>query len=351
MTNESKLSDRAPQPESSETGPDQPAAVARDNARWFTRVTGELHRFTGVGLFLLVIAIFSLWVPTTFLTSVTLKSVASDQAISLILAVGLLFTLSAGQYDLSAAQNLGLAAVIDASIMVKGGYSPGVAFVVTVLLSAAIGLVNGVIVSKVGVNSFIATLGMSSVLLALTSLISGDNFIGPVPSGFQAIVSSSPLGLPILTWYAVALALVVWYVLEHTPNGRRIYATGANPDAARLAGVRINRYVITSFVATGAFAGLGGVLLTAKIGQVSSSLGPPYLLPTFAACFLGTTQVKVGRFNVWGTVLALYLLATGVKGLQLAGSQLWVTDLFNGIALVGAVSVAVISQRRRRRSV
>jgi ribose transport system permease protein len=307
----------------------------------------QVSRYTGLLLWGLFIAIFALWVPDTFLTSATLRSIAGDQAVTVILAIGVLFTLSAGQYDLSAAQNLGLSAVIDAYLMVNDHQSAVVAAIVTLLAGAAIGAVNGFLVAVVGVNSFIATLGMSSVLLAITEQMSNDQFIGPVPSGFQQLASPSPLGIPVLAWYAVGLAFIAWYVLEHSPVGRRLYATGANAEAARLAGVRTSRYIALSFVATGSIAALAGVLATAEIGEVSPTLGPPYLLPAFAACFLGTTQLKLGRFNVWGTVLALYLLATGVKGLQLAGGQLWITDLFNGVALVGAVSVAVISQRRR----
>jgi ABC-type xylose transport system permease subunit len=165
-------------------------------------------------------------------------------------------------------------------------------------------------------------------------------------SGRVVAMAASPLGLRIVAWHALGLAVVAWYLLEHSPVGRRFYATGANPDAARLAGVRTSRVVVCSFVGTGLVAGLAGVLATAKVGQVSPSIGPPYVLPAFAACFLGTTQLKMGRFNVWGTVLAIYLLATGMKGVQLVGGQLWIMDLFNGLALAGAVGVAVVSQRR-----
>jgi ribose transport system permease protein len=170
-----------------------------------------------------------------------------------------------------------------------------------------------------------------------------------VPSDFQTIATSAPGGLPIVTVYAIAAALIAWYALEHSPAGRRLQATGANPDATRLAGVRTGRYMFGALVVAGIAGSLAGVLAAAKISSVSPSVGLPYLLPVFAACFLGTTQFKPGRFNVWGTVLALYLLQTGVKGLQLAGGQLWVTDLFNGVALVGAVSIAVLSEKRRAR--
>jgi ribose transport system permease protein len=307
----------------------------------------QLARFSGLFILALFIAIFAAWIPGTFLTATTLQSILGNQAITVVLSIGLLITLAAGQYDLSVAQNLGLSAVVCGSLMAKSGVAPALAVVLTLAMGAGIGAVNGAIVSWIGVNSFIATLGMSSILLALTEQISKDEFIGPVSNSFQQLANRQPLGIPIVTIYALLLALLVWYVLEHTPVGRRIYATGANPDAARLAGIGTGRHVFWSFVATGVFAALAGVLVTAKVGEVSSTLGPPYLLPAFAACFLGTTQFKPGRFNTWGTVLALYLLETGVTGLQLAGGQLWITDLFNGVALVGAVSVSLIVQRRR----
>ena len=330
------------EPTSGPPTPRQPATRERRGPR-----TAELSRFTGVALWAVFIAVFAVWIPDTFLTATTVKSVAADQAITAVLAIGLLFTLSAGVYDLSCAQNLGLSAVIASSLMVKSDVDPVLAVLITLAVGALIGAINGLIVAYVGVNSFIATLGMSSILLALTTRISNDEFIGPVPTSFTDLAAREPLGIPIVTIWAFVLAVVAWYVLEHTPLGRRVYATGANPEAARLAGVRTKPYTLGAFIATGTIAALAGAIAAAKIGSVSSALGPPYLLPVFAACFLGTTQLKLGRFNVWGTVLALYLLATGVKGLQLAGGQLWITYLFNGVALVGAVSIAVVSERRR----
>ena len=161
--------------------------------------------------------------------------------------------------------------------------------------------------------------------------------MGPFPVSFRALTAGNVFGLPVLTLYLLVIAVVLWYFLEHTPWGRRIYATGANPDAARLAGVRTNSFLFWSFVISGTGASVAGVLLASNLNSVSESLGPQYLLPAFAAAFLGITQLKPGRFNIWGTVLAIYLLGTGVQGLMLAGADLWVTDVFNGLALLIAV--------------
>lgn len=306
-------------------------------------------RFSGVYMCLLFIAIFSVWVPDTFLTDTTARSIADNQAITAILCIGLLVTLSAGAFDLSIAHNLGFSAVL-AGYLMTHGVDPVLAVVITLAGGTAVGIVNGAVVAGIGVNSFIATLGMSSVLLALTGLISDYQQVGPFPSSVKSIASQDVFGVPILFVYMLGFAFVAWYLLEHTPLGRSIQATGANPEAAALAGIRTRWYVFASLVVTGVVASAAGVLLGAKLGTVSVSVGPPYLLPVFAACFLGTTQLKPGRFNVWGTLLALLLLAIGVTGLQLAGGDIWITDLFNGVALIGAVSIAVIAESRRRRA-
>ncbi len=309
--------------------------------------TGQLARFTGIYVWIAFIAIFALWVPDTFLTNATLTGIAADQAVTLILALGILVALSAGQFDLSCAQNLGASAVVCAALQVHAGVGWVAAVLLTLGFGAAIGAANGALV-LLGVDSIIATLGMSSVLLAITARVSDNQFIGPLSDAFQGVASGDVAGIPKVTVYAFVVVLLAWYVLEHTPVGRRLNATGANADAARLAGVRTRRHVFGALVVAGVISALAGALVASKIGQVSPALGPPYLLPAFAACFLGTTQIKLGRFNVWGTVVAIYLLATGVKGLQLAGGQLWVTDLFNGVALIGAVTIAVLGTKRRR---
>jgi ribose transport system permease protein len=310
----------------------------------------SLGRFSGFALWGLFILIFALWVPQTFLTGSTVKSILLSQSITAILAIAVVFPLAAGVFDLAAGQTLGFSALICGALMDEGPkMSPVTAIVITLVVSLLIGAFNGFIVSIVRVNSFIATLGTTSLLMGAASQIGNGQYIGPFSSGFTGITSRSPLGIPVVAFYLLILALVAWYVLEHTPIGRRLHATGANPESARLAGVRTTRYVFWSFVACGLGAGIAGVLLASSVNSVSETLGPSYLLPAYAGAFLGATQIKRGRFNIWGTLLAMALLGTGVQGLQLAGAQLYVTDYFNGAALIGAVSVVVILERRRGR--
>jgi len=141
-------------------------------------------------------------------------------------------------------------------------------------------------------------------------------------------------------WIMLVVALLLWCVLERTPVGRRIYATGGNPVAASLSGVRVSRIILFALVTSGVVAGLAGLLLTSQLSAGDPTVGPGFLLPVLAAVFLGSTQFRGGRFNIWGTVVAAYVLAVGVKGLQLAGLPIWIPDLFNGAALLLAVGLA-----------
>jgi len=310
----------------------------------------QVNRLSGLYLWIGLILLFGLWIPETFLTPATLQSIMTDQAVTVILALGLLVSLAAGQFDLSAAQTLGVAAVLMAWMTGNKGLDPTLAVVLTLAACLVVGLVNGLLIAWVGINSFIATLGTSSILLSVTALVSGNQFVGPVPAGFQSLTSTKVLGVQVVVLYVVVLGVAVWYALEHTPVGRRVSATGASVDTARLVGVRTNRYIVMAMIVTSLLAGVAGLLLVGRIGSVLSAIGPSYLLPAFAGCFLGTTQLKPGRFNVWGTVLSLYLLATGVKGFQLVSGQDWVTYMFNGVALILAVGLAVTVERRRTHS-
>lgn len=312
-----------------------------------------LGRFSGVFVFAAMFVLFSVWVPDAFLSSTTWKTIADTHAITAILAIGLLIPLSAGVYDLSIAQNAGFCAIVS-GLLLTGESPMGMvpAIVLTLVVGGLVGLFNGVLIGVLGLDSFIATLGTLALLQGLASLVTNGQYVGPFPQDFTGITGHSVFGVPIVAVYMLVFAVLAWYALEHTPVGRRAAATGANPDAARLAGIQTKRIVFTAMIISGVVAAAAGVLLGSTLTTVNETLGPQYLLPAFAAVFLGTTQLKLGRFNVWGTVLAVYLLGTGVQGLQLAGAEVWVTNVFNGAALVLAVLYArALRERRKKKEV
>jgi ribose transport system permease protein len=331
-----------------------PAATGRADTRPMQPALRSLRRtlsFRNVSalyVFVVIFAVFSFWVPDTFLAGDTWKALLDSQAVTALLAVGLVIALSAGVFELAIGAELGFGAILVAWLLSKQGVAIGPAIALTVLAGAAIGLANGLLVVKARIDSFIATLGMSSVLLAMIAWVSSSQQILGLSQSFQDIGTTEMLGITLPVYIMLATALAVWYVLDRTPLGRRIYATGGNIEAARLAGVRTELVMVGSLVACAAIAATAGILVSSRLGTGDPTIGPAYLLPAFAAAFLGSTQFRGGRFNVWGTIVAVYVLATGVKGLQLAGAPIWIPDLFNGVALLIAVGMAKYQGASRR---
>lgn len=321
-------------------------AEAKEGSRLSSLLLGSLERFSGLYAMAIIIAVFSLWIPHTFLTKTTWQSLLSEQAVTAMLAFGLLFPLSAGVFDLSIAAILGFSEVMAAWLQGMHQVNSFLAAAITLLLCCLIGGVNAIAVIKFRVSSFIATLGMSSVLAALVVAIThNEEVISGVSTTYQKIGNKIPLDIPIVAYYMVALGLIVWWIMDRTPKGRFLAAVGGNQEAARLAGLPVNRYIASSFVISAFLGGLAGLIYLAQIGSGSQDAGPPFLLPTFAAVFLGATQVRPGRFNVPGTLIAVFLLAIGVKGLQLVGAADWVSNLFDGGALIIAVALANVRRK------
>ena len=210
-----------------------------------------------------------------------------------------------------------------------------------IVCGMAVGVVNSFVIVKLGVNSFIATLGMSSILSAMLVIVSSNSQpLPPTSTAWNNFTQTTVAGFQIVVLYLIILGFILWWLLAHTPVGRYFYAVGGNTEAARLSGVRINRWSTVSLLISGTIAGLAGVMFSSLNGP-SLNFGRTLLLPAFAAAFLGSTQLTPGRFNVWGTLLAIYVLATGVQGLQLVSGASWLSDMFNGVALIVAVALSI----------
>lgn len=307
-------------------------------------------RFSGLYLLALFIVVFSVLAPETFPTMTTLHILASTQSIAGIAALALLVPMVTGQFDLSIGAMANLAGIAAVMMQTSGVFGPFPAILLATLLGTLVGAINGFVVVKLRVNSFIATLGMTSVLAAFMVIVTGNRDVVPVPPGvFGDLTQTQILGFQSVFAYLVVIAVVLWWFLERTPAGRYMHAIGGNPDAARLTGIRVDRFAWMSLIASGTIAAFAGVLFVSLTGP-SVTFGESLLLPAFAAVFLGSTQLSPGKFNVWGTLIAIFVLATGVQGLQLVTGVTWVAPMFNGIALVAAVALAVSRERRASKS-
>lgn len=301
-------------------------------------------KISGLYVWGAIILVFSLWLPSEFPTITTWRTILASEAIAGMMAVGLLFVLAAGTFDLSIGYALGTLSIILA-VFLRDGMNPVTAIAIVLVFGVVIGAVNGFVVVVLGVDSFIATLGTSSILQAVGLWVSGDQQITGVPLSVTRLDLWQPFGIPVAVIYLVVLAVIAHLALEHTAFGRRLYAIGSGREAARLAGVRTKGYIFVALLITGFVVAIAAVLLTAQVSTATPDVGPEFLLPAFAAAFLGATQIHPGRVNVPGTLIATYLLATGVTGLELAGAQTWVPYAFNGLALILAVALSVNQSR------
>lgn len=311
------------------------------------RVDVFLYRYMVVLVLVLLVLVFSLLLPNTFATFANLRTVTATQAVLIILTLGLTFPLAVGEFDLSFGAVLGFASSLAAVLTVNEGWSFLPTFVLVAAAGLLVGMINGFFIVNLGVSSLITTLGTGTVLTGLTLAVTGQQVIAGAPDFLVKATTNDLFGLPYPVYYGILLTFVVWYVYEHTPIGRYVYFTGEGREVARLSGLRVDAIRFGSFVTVALLATLAGIIELGTLGSADPNIGGTFLLPAFAAAFLGATTIKPGRFNAWGTVVAVYLLIVGITGLQLLGGAGWLEQVFNGVALVLAVTFAQLVRRKR----
>jgi ribose transport system permease protein len=309
------------------------------SGRWLTVAEGAVLPVLLVGVFIAFAV-----APGTgdvFLTSANLRGILVNQAVIILAAVAVVPSISAGLYDLSVGATIGAAAMA-AQGAARDGRSLLVIVGVALLAGLVIGIVNGVLIAYLKINSLIATLGTSTVIAALVSWYSaGATINAPLPPRLVQAVNGELFGLPRAAIIACLVAAAVYFVMEHTPLGRSFHAMGSNPSAAKLVGLNVRVLTVAAMAITGAIAGMGAIVITVQNGGASPQNGPGFTLVALSAVFLGSTAIRPGRFNVAGAVIAVLFVAIIVNGLTLAGADPWVSPMINGLALLAAVALSI----------
>ena len=304
-------------------------------------------------LLILLILVFAALKPDTFLTPFTFRSIANSRSINALAALAVMVPLAANQFDLSVASVIGIAQVLANGLQTQQHLPWGVAVALVLLLGTVVGTINGLLVTRFQISSFIATLGSGTVLLGLNQWYTGGRqVVGTLDPSFLQLSAIVPgLGVPAPLLYVLAIGLVLWLAFDYLPVGRYLYVIGDNPRAATLVGIRSDRYVVLAFAASGLIAAFAGVVLQAQLQVGQSTVGQELMLPAFTGALLGATAIRPGRPNTWGTVLAVAVLAVAVAGLSQLGAPFFVEPLFNGGMLVLAVGLAMATPRRREREI
>jgi ribose transport system permease protein len=295
-----------------------------------------------------LILLFSILLPTTFPTMLNVRAILSDKAIIALLSLAAMIPMVAGRIDLTVGYGIVLWHILAISLQTVYGFPWPVAVAIVLVLGVVIGALNGLLVEVARIDSFIATLGTGTILYAIALWHTGGRqMVGALPDAFYAINGTFVFGLPITAIYVLVITVVLWVALEYTPIGRYLYAIGANQRAAELNGIPTRKFVIGAFVTSGLMTALAGVLLASKLRIGQASVGLEFLLPALVGAFLGSTTIKPGRVNVWGTIVGVMILAVGISGIQQFGGSFWVEPLFNGTTLLIAIGIAGYAQRKK----
>ncbi|MCW6510179.1 ABC transporter permease [Lichenifustis flavocetrariae] len=308
----------------------------------------EAERFGLVIALIVLFALFGVLQPGTFLSWGNISGMLGSQAVLAIVALALIVPLTSNDFDMSIANVLVLASVIVAVMNAQMGLSLWLAIPAALLSGLLVGAINGFFITYFRIHSLIVTIATGTFASGVATWMSGSQTISGVDFALMNYVIVKRLfGVPVVFYYAVLLALVLWYVFEHTAMGRRVLFVGRGREVSRLSGIDTDRVRWSALIASGFLGALAGILYCGTQGAADPSSGASFQLPAFAAAFLGSTAIQPGRFNAWGTLVAVYFLVIGITGLVFMGMSSFVQSLFYGGALLVAV---VLSQWVRGRA-
>nr|EMP12555.2 ribose ABC transporter permease [Gordonia sp. NB41Y] len=311
------------------------------------RGNGLFERYALVAALVVVFAFFSILKPEVYPTASNIQNILGSQAVLLILALGLIVPLTAGEFDLSSVSVMSLSAMMIAVLNVQHGWSLGSAVIVALIATLVVGLINAFLVVRLQIDSFIATLGSGTVVLGVVQWISKSTSVTGIDSALvEATVGTRVFGVSLQFYYALVLVVIVALIFQFTPVGRRLLFVGRGAAVARLSGLHVDRIRAGALVTSSGIAGIAGIIYAGMLSGADPSSGQSFMLPAFAAAYLGATAIIPGRFNAVGTLFAVYFLAAGVVGLQMLGVASFVQQLFYGGALIMAVALSGAVRRR-----
>lgn len=291
---------------------------------------------------LIIVIIVGALVSPAFLTAANLTLILRQSAELGIVVIGLTFILLTGKLDISLESTVGLAPMVAAWFMIPaavGGLGieidPFLAIIMTIAIGVLIGLFNGFLIVKVGLDPFIVTLAMLILLRGITLGISEGKTLAGLPDAFRYIGSARWLGVPAAIWVTGALFLIAGLVLRYTSWGRALYAIGGNAEAARAAGIRVDFVLITAFVVASALASFAGLMLAGRLASVTSGMGENMIFSALAAAVIGGVQLTGGQGRIVGALMGVLLLGTLTNVLTLAGvPTFWINAVYGAVILV-----------------
>jgi ribose transport system permease protein len=309
------------------------------------------ERYGLIGAWLVLIAVFGVISPTYFLSWISFSSMFSSNAVLVVLTLGLIVPLTAGDLDMSMASTLVLSSMTLAILNVQFEWSAPAAAAVAIGCGILVGLINAFLVVYFRIHSLIVTLGTGTFIQGIVLWISkSDTISGVSQSLIDLVIVTRLFGISLSFYYALLLCIGMWVFLEYTTPGRRLLFVGRGRDVARLSGIRVDRVRALALLTSSVIAAVAGIMYSGMTGSADPLSGLQLLLPAFAAAFLGATSIIPGRFNPFGSMIGVYALTTGILGLTILGIPSFVQSLFYGGGLVLAVVLSQLARGREPQS-
>lgn len=329
-----------------ETVPAAKEAPQPRKSSWKRTALIGLSRYgTIIGLLLMVL-FFSINAPGVFLSRANFLNILSQASLTAIIASGLTYTLVVGEFDLSIGYVASFVGLIVTGLMAYEGFPIWLSILCALALGAGIGIINGLLVTKVRINAVISTLGIGTMLTGIGFTYSAFPIATGIPRAFTDIsLGRIVFGLPNPVIIMVVVLLALWVILNKTDIGQKMQAVGSNMEAARLSGIRVDRIKIFAFATAGFCAALTGTLLSSLLGSGTLAAADGYLLDAFAAVFLGSATLREGEFHITGTLVGVLILAVGFNGLSIFGAPTHFQPIFKGGILVLAVGMSALARR------
>ena len=325
--------------------PDVPAGQ-RPGVTLALTIAGKYGTIIGL---VIMIVILSIAAPSTFLSASNFVNVLTQNSLIAIVACGMTLPLVVGEFDLSLGYLASFAGVLCVGLMTNSGLPMPLAIALGSGAGLAVGLVNGLLVTQLGVNALIATLGTGTVIVGLNYAYTNGMPITLVGNaGFLDLALGKVAGIPNPIIFMVVAVGLLWLLLNRTVLGQQMQAVGGNHEAARLSGVRVERVRIWAFVIAGVAAAVAGVLLSSRVGSGQLAAGDGYLLNSFAAVFLGSAALRDGEFHILGTLIGVMTVGFGFNGLAILGAPTFFQYIFAGGLLIVAVALSTVARRYAR---
>jgi ribose transport system permease protein len=325
---------------------DARTASGRKAVDWRRAGLVFLSRYGTIFGLLLMFVFFSIMAPDTFFSRANFLNILSQASLTAIIAAGLTYTLVVGEFDLSVGFVASFIGLIVVGFMSYQGLPIWLSIVAALAVGIGLGLINGTLVTKVRINAVISTLGVGTMLTGIGFSYSAFPIASGIPRAFTNISLGRMLfGIPNPVFFMAGILVILWVILNRTDIGQKMQAVGANIEAARLSGIRVDRIKLFAFATAGLCAAITGTLLSSLLGSGTLGVGDGYLLDAFAAVFLGSATLREGEFHILGTFIGVLILAVGFNGLAILGAPANYQPIFKGGILILAVGMSALARR------